>query len=159
MFDFALFQQGRELIRIAELPIVHQPPAYQRSFCDSCGSLVPLPDIDGPQEIPAGSLHPMDLKPDRHIFVESYSSASEFKTCAGEAVAAANNARFTANAWVIGRSAQDDIAAPFAIEAQPVDIDSVARARIYEDASFVVDTDRLGVDEVARELIKKLKAA
>jgi hypothetical protein len=64
------FQQGRELIRIAELPIVHQPPAYQRSFCDSCGSLVPLPDIDGPQEIPAGSLHPMDLKPDRHIFVE-----------------------------------------------------------------------------------------
>lgn len=65
------FQQGRDLIRIAELPILNQPPAYRRSFCDSCGSLLPIPDIDGRQEIPAGTLQPLDLLPDRHIFVEN----------------------------------------------------------------------------------------
>jgi len=64
------FVQGQALISKCSLPVETQPPAYRRIFCSRCGSLVPDPDQSGPQEIAAGSLTPMPVLPDRHIYAE-----------------------------------------------------------------------------------------
>jgi len=64
------FTAGRERVTSITLPVKENPPGYRRIFCDTCGSPVPDPDQTGPQEIAAGSLTPMPILPDRHIFVE-----------------------------------------------------------------------------------------
>jgi hypothetical protein len=66
------FVQGREHIKVFELPVREQPPGYSRPFCERCGSPVPAPDAHGPRtEIPAGLLDDEPgMLPQRHIFVE-----------------------------------------------------------------------------------------
>jgi hypothetical protein len=38
--------RGSALVRIYEAPLLHEPPAYRRAFCDTCGSPLPaeIPD-------------------------------------------------------------------------------------------------------------------
>ena len=64
------FISGVDQIERFELPIINQPPAYGRYFCRSCGALLPNPDANGWQEVPAGGLNVLDLTPDRHIYVD-----------------------------------------------------------------------------------------
>ena len=66
------FLTGAEYIRRFAAPILDAPPAYHVNFCSNCGSLVPVPEPEGDWlEIPAGLFDDeIDLKPDKHIYVE-----------------------------------------------------------------------------------------
>ena len=70
--DFTLLQ-GDELIQIYEAPIRESPPAFRRYFCRHCGSSVPDALSDTASlEVPAGTLDDdPDVRPERHIYVES----------------------------------------------------------------------------------------
>lgn len=51
------FTEGEGSVRVFALPVRQRPPAYRRSFCDRCGSLVPGLDPDAARlELPAGAL-------------------------------------------------------------------------------------------------------
>lgn len=64
------FTAGQELVTSYTLPVEREPPAYQRSFCRRCGSLVPDPPPGASWfEIAAGLLDDdPQLRPERHIF-------------------------------------------------------------------------------------------
>jgi hypothetical protein len=66
---------GRELIQAYEAPVREAAPGYRTFFCGRCGSPVANPDPDTPWfELPAGALDDdPELRPDRHIFVDSKS--------------------------------------------------------------------------------------
>jgi hypothetical protein len=66
------YTSGRELVRVFELPVRDEPPAYSRIFCARCGCIVPDPE---PQtelfEIAAGLLDDDPaIRPERHIMIE-----------------------------------------------------------------------------------------
>ncbi|MDD9932520.1 MAG: GFA family protein [Myxococcales bacterium] len=63
---------GADLIAHFELPVRDTPPAYGSVFCKRCGSPVPPAEPAGESfEIAAGLLEgPLNLRPDRHIYVE-----------------------------------------------------------------------------------------
>jgi len=68
--------QGSEKVRIYEAPLLDSPPAYRRSFCDTCGSPLPA-EIVGSGFV---NLNPGVLDDDpgtrefRHAFVEQKAS-------------------------------------------------------------------------------------
>ncbi len=66
------FLSGAEFIKAYAAPILYAPPAYHSQFCTNCGSPVPPPDPQGDWfEIAAGLFNdPINLKPDKHIYVE-----------------------------------------------------------------------------------------
>ncbi len=64
------FVRGADQIRRCELPVIKEPPAYVRCFCESCGSVLPDPHITGAQEVPAGALEVLEFQPQRHIYVD-----------------------------------------------------------------------------------------
>lgn len=68
--------EGRELVTTYDAPILESPPAYRSCFCSRCGSPVPDPADESPWfEIQAGLLeHDPQVRPDKHIFVESKSA-------------------------------------------------------------------------------------
>ena len=65
------FVSGRELISSYEVPILVEPPAYEKRFCKRCGSPVPIETSDFPDvQIPAGTLDDdPKVKPDLHCFI------------------------------------------------------------------------------------------
>jgi hypothetical protein len=69
--DFA-WVRGRDRIRTFDAPLLKEPPPYRVCFCSQCGSPVPDPESNEPWfEVPAGLLEgPLDLHPDKHIFIE-----------------------------------------------------------------------------------------
>jgi hypothetical protein len=73
--DYRLLQ-GSELITTFALPVRESPPAYRTQFCSRCGSPVPGPAADPRwMEIHPGLLdEDPQLRPDRHIFVDSKSA-------------------------------------------------------------------------------------
>lgn len=73
--DFRLVQGG-DLIETFEAPVRQSPPSYRTHFCRRCGSPVPDAISDAPWlEVPAGLLDDdPQLRPDKHIFVDTKSS-------------------------------------------------------------------------------------
>src|SRR5437870_1673937 len=62
--------RGEDLIRVHDLPLQKEPPAYRHVFCGTCGSPLPIAmDRFGVVEIPAGTLDDDPVtRPMRHIF-------------------------------------------------------------------------------------------
>jgi len=69
------FVSGRDRISTFELPVRERPPGYRRSFCTSCGCLVPDPEPCGTRiEVPAGLFEgDPGMRPERHLFVDERS--------------------------------------------------------------------------------------
>jgi hypothetical protein len=63
---------GRELLRTYAAPILYGPPAYQSTFCSTCGSPVPVAEPEGDYMEIAAGLFDDDpgVRADKHIFVE-----------------------------------------------------------------------------------------
>jgi hypothetical protein len=63
---------GRELLRTYSAPILYGPPAYQSTFCSTCGSPVPVAEPEGDYMEIAAGLFDDDpgVRADKHIFVE-----------------------------------------------------------------------------------------
>ena len=69
--DFT-WRSGRERIRRYAMPLVAHPPPYTVSFCEVCGSPVPMAEAGETWcEVAAGLLDDDPrIRPERHIFVE-----------------------------------------------------------------------------------------
>ena len=63
--------RGEDRVQVYDAPIRERPPAYRHVFCRSCGSPLPIVNLQvGYAEIPAGSLEgDPGCRPLRHIFV------------------------------------------------------------------------------------------
>jgi len=66
------FTRGEALVRTHRAPILHEPPAYVRAFCGTCGSPLPAAIEDTPYVVlNAGTLDDdPGTRPFRHAFVD-----------------------------------------------------------------------------------------